>query len=156
MDGCGSVEFITGPRKQGYLLSAPGASVLCRLRVAQAIRSQRLWREPFGSRVSTFGFTVPAQSAISEGGEGSVCLLRLCRFVAVGRRGARLLLGRGFSCLDQIAQALSIPVEEDIDPDGETQLTFVEFNEAVEMLRSVGYPIEHSAQQAWPHFAGGG
>jgi hypothetical protein len=67
---------------------------------------------------------------------------------------ARLLLRMGFSCLNQIAQALSIPVEEDVDPDGETQLTFAEFNEAVEMLRSVGYPVEHSAEQAWPHFRG--
>ena len=67
---------------------------------------------------------------------------------------ARLLLRMGFSCLNQIAQALSIPVEEDIDPDGETQLTFAEFSEAVEMLRSVGYQVEHSAEQAWPHFRG--
>lgn len=67
---------------------------------------------------------------------------------------ARLLLRMGFSCLNQIAQALSIPVVEDVDPDGETQLTFAEFDEAVEMLRSVGYPVEHSAEQAWPHFRG--
>ena len=36
----------------------------------------------------------------------------------------------------------------------ETKLTFAEFREAVEMLRSVGYPVEHSAEQAWPHFRG--
>lgn len=67
---------------------------------------------------------------------------------------ARLLLRMGFSCLNQVAHALSIPVVEDVDPDGETELTFAEFNEAVEMLRSVGYPVEHSAEQAWPHFRG--
>ncbi|GAC1374153.1 MAG: hypothetical protein NVSMB43_12400 [Pseudarthrobacter sp.] len=67
---------------------------------------------------------------------------------------ARLLIRMGFSCLNQIARALSIPVEEDVDPDGETRLEFAEFNEAVEMLRSVGYPVEHSAEQAWPHFRG--
>ncbi|MEW1805905.1 hypothetical protein [Pseudarthrobacter sp. NPDC080039] len=67
---------------------------------------------------------------------------------------ARLLLRMGFSCLNQIGHALSMPVVEDVDPDGETELTFAEFNTAVEMLKSVGYPVEHTAEQAWPHFRG--
>ena len=46
------------------------------------------------------------------------------------------------------------PLVEDVDPNGETVLTFAEFTGAVEMLRSVGYPVEHPAEQAWPHFRG--
>lgn len=56
----------------------------------------------------------------------------------------------GFSCLNQIACALSIPVVEDVDPDAETKLTFAEFSAAVKMLRSVGYPVEHSAEHPEP------
>ncbi|MFC0458339.1 hypothetical protein ACFFGR_17595 [Arthrobacter liuii] len=67
---------------------------------------------------------------------------------------ARLLLRMGFTCLNQIAEALSVPVVEDVDPDGETELTFSEFSHAVSLLRSAGYPVEHTAEQAWPHFRG--
>ncbi|WP_284975707.1 hypothetical protein [Arthrobacter sp. efr-133-TYG-104] len=67
---------------------------------------------------------------------------------------ARLMLRMGFSCLNQIAGALSIPVVEDVNPDDDTELTFEEFSDAVQMLRDVGYPVEHSAERAWPHFRG--
>jgi len=67
---------------------------------------------------------------------------------------ARLVLRMGFSCLNQIAQATGLPVTEDADPDAEIALTFAEFAEAVQMLRSVGYPVEVSAEQGWPHFRG--
>ncbi len=67
---------------------------------------------------------------------------------------ARLVLRMGFSCLRQIAAAIALPVNEDVDPDGETILTFAEFKDAVNMLRASGYPVEHSAEQAWPHFRG--
>lgn len=67
---------------------------------------------------------------------------------------ARLLLQMGFSCIRQIAHGLKIPFSEDVDPDGSTTLTFDEFKDAVELLESVGYPVEQSAEQAWPHFRG--
>jgi hypothetical protein len=67
---------------------------------------------------------------------------------------ARQLLRMGFSCLNQIAQATSLPVIEDADPDSEIALTFEEFGQAVQMLQSVGYPVEVTAEQAWPHFRG--
>ena len=67
---------------------------------------------------------------------------------------ARLVLRMGFSCLNQIAQATGIPVIDDADPDAEIALTFEEFAEAVQMLQSIGYPVEVSAEQAWPHFRG--
>jgi hypothetical protein len=67
---------------------------------------------------------------------------------------ARLFLRMGFTCVNQVARALAIPVEDDADPDGPIAVTFEEFRGAVEMLRSVGYPVETTAEQAWPHFRG--
>jgi hypothetical protein len=67
---------------------------------------------------------------------------------------ARLLLRMGFTCMNQIARALSIPVNEDADPDTKIDLTFEEFASAFEMLRSIDYPVEETAEQAWPHFRG--
>jgi hypothetical protein len=67
---------------------------------------------------------------------------------------ARQLLRMGFSSLNQVAQATSLPVIEDADPDSEIALTFEEFGHAVQMLQSVGYPVEVTAEQAWPHFRG--
>ena len=67
---------------------------------------------------------------------------------------ARLLLRMGFTCMNQIARALSIPVNDDADPDTPIDLTFEEFASAFEMLRSIDYPVEGTAEQAWPHFRG--
>ena len=67
---------------------------------------------------------------------------------------ARLALRAGFSCLNQIATAVGLPVVTDPDPDAPIQLSYPDFADAVEMLRSVGYPIEVDTAQAWPHFRG--
>jgi len=60
----------------------------------------------------------------------------------------------GFTCLNQIAQATGFSVTEDADPDAEIALSFQDFAEAVALLKSVGYPVEVTAEQAWPHFRG--
>jgi hypothetical protein len=67
---------------------------------------------------------------------------------------ARLFLRMGFTCVNKIGRALGVPVNDDVDPDEQISLTFDEFAKAVEMLRSIGYPVEGSAEQAWPHFRG--
>ena len=67
---------------------------------------------------------------------------------------ARLVLRMGFSCLNQIAQATGLPFAEDADPDSQITLSFEDFAEAVQLLQSVGYPVEVTAEQAWPHFRG--
>lgn len=67
---------------------------------------------------------------------------------------ARLFLRMGFTCVNKIGRAIGIPVKDDVDPDEQISLTFEEFKKAVEMLRSIGYPVEGSAEQAWPHFRG--
>jgi hypothetical protein len=66
----------------------------------------------------------------------------------------RLMLRMGFTCLNQIAQATGLPTVENADPDSEIELTYEEFADAVEMLRSLKYPIEVSTEQAWPHYRG--
>ncbi|MFH5879096.1 hypothetical protein [Arthrobacter sp. NA-172] len=67
---------------------------------------------------------------------------------------ARLVLRMGFTCLNQVARAIRIPVDEDPDPDSPIAVTFEDFQSAVELLRAVDYPVEVTAEQAWPHFRG--
>ena len=45
-------------------------------------------------------------------------------------------------------------VDLDPNPEGPIQLTFEEFAAAVEMLEHVGFPMERSAEEAWPDFRG--
>ena len=66
----------------------------------------------------------------------------------------RLALRMGFTALRQIAGALHMPVDNDPDPDGDIQLRYEEFAEAVERLKAVGFSLERSAEEAWPHFRG--
>ncbi|MEV6990959.1 hypothetical protein AB0N87_17290 [Streptomyces sp. NPDC093228] len=67
---------------------------------------------------------------------------------------ARLVLRAGFSALRDIARALRIPFDADPDPDAPIQLTFAEFEAAVTMVSTAGFPAERSAKEAWPHFHG--
>ena len=67
---------------------------------------------------------------------------------------ARLVLRMGFTCLNQVARATGIVVEEDADPDAPLDVTFEDFEEAVALLKSVDYPVEVTSEQAWPHFRG--
>jgi len=67
---------------------------------------------------------------------------------------ARLVLRMGFTCMRQVARAIRIPVDEDPDPDSALDVTFDDFQSAVEILRTVDFPIEVTPEQAWPHFRG--
>jgi len=67
---------------------------------------------------------------------------------------ARLSLRMGFVTLNQIARIMRLPVPDEPDPDGPVTVSFDEFRAAVGMLREVGYPIETTDEQAWPHFRG--
>jgi len=66
----------------------------------------------------------------------------------------RLCLRMGFTLFNRIAGSLGFKVDADPDPDGDIQLTFAEFESAVDKLVENGYPIERSADEAWPHFKG--
>ncbi|GAB3123610.1 hypothetical protein [Glaciibacter psychrotolerans] len=67
---------------------------------------------------------------------------------------ARLVLRMGFNCLNQVARAVHIPVDEDADPDSPIDVTFEDFQAAIELLRTVDFPIEVTAEQAWTHYRG--
>jgi hypothetical protein len=67
---------------------------------------------------------------------------------------ARLVVRMGFTCMNQVARAIRLPVDDDPDPDAPLNVTFDDFQLAVQMLRSVDFPIEVAPEQAWPHFRG--
>ncbi len=67
---------------------------------------------------------------------------------------ARLFLRMGFICLRRLASTVGLPVDDDPRPDGPLELTFEEFREGYDRLVDVGYPVERTAQEAWPHFRG--
>ena len=67
---------------------------------------------------------------------------------------ARLCIRMGFTALQRIAISLGWRVDLDPDPEGPLQLTFEEFESAVEMLADYGFPMERSAEDAWADFRG--
>ncbi|MDQ1710898.1 MAG: hypothetical protein QOE45_348 [Frankiaceae bacterium] len=67
---------------------------------------------------------------------------------------ARLCLRMGFTCMRDICRALGIAYDPDPRPDTALRLTYEEFLAGVARLEAVGYPIERSPEEAWPHFRG--
>jgi hypothetical protein len=78
--------------------------------------------------------------------------LALCPTTAPSQ--TRLCLRMGFTLFNRLASSLGYPVDDDPDPDAPILLTYDEFASAVEKLVQVGFPIERSAEEAWPHFRG--
>jgi hypothetical protein len=67
---------------------------------------------------------------------------------------ARLCLRMGFNCLRDVAALMGISYESDPFPDDPISLTFAEFADGVARLEQVGFPMEASAEAAWPDFKG--
>jgi hypothetical protein len=67
---------------------------------------------------------------------------------------SRLCLRMGFTALNRMAGVLGWEVDPDPNPEGPIDLTFEEFEEAVAMLEHVGFPMERTAEEAWPDFRG--
>ena len=67
---------------------------------------------------------------------------------------ARLCVQMGFTCLRKLTRTLRIPVSDDPRPDDPIQLTFEEFRQGWDRLTSAGFPVERTAEEAWPHFRG--
>ncbi len=67
---------------------------------------------------------------------------------------ARLVIRMGFTCLRNIAEVLGIPYDPDPLPDEPITLTYEEFAGGVKRIEEVGFPMERSAEEAWPHFQG--
>lgn len=67
---------------------------------------------------------------------------------------ARLCLQMGFNCLRKLTRTLRIPVDEDPLPDADVALSWEEFLLGWERIVDVGFPVERTAEEAWPHFKG--
>ena len=67
---------------------------------------------------------------------------------------ARLCLRMGLTALTRIARTLGWTVDPDPSPEGPIDLTYAEFAQAVDMLRDTGFPMERTAEEAWPDFRG--
>jgi hypothetical protein len=84
--------------------------------------------------------------------DSAAMLLALCP--SRERIEPRRALRMGFTALRAIGSALGMEVDVDPDPDSEIELGFDEFAAAVEQLRTVGFPMDRDAAEAWPHFRG--
>jgi hypothetical protein len=67
---------------------------------------------------------------------------------------ARLCLRMGFTAINRIAKTARFRADPDPDPEGPIDLTYEEFDQAVAMLRDIGFPMERTAEEAWPEFRG--
>ncbi len=67
---------------------------------------------------------------------------------------ARLCVQMGFTCLRKLTRTLRIPVDHDPRPDDPVRLSWEEFMQGWERITSAGFPVERTAQEAWPHFRG--
>ncbi|MFJ2349775.1 hypothetical protein [Streptomyces antimycoticus] len=66
----------------------------------------------------------------------------------------RLALRAGYVCLHDIADIRGIPYDADPHPEDPVRLGYTDFLHGVEQMRTYGYPMERTAEQAWPHFRG--
>lgn len=66
----------------------------------------------------------------------------------------RLALRMGFTSLRDIASAVNIPFDPDPFPDDPIELTYEEYVGGIERLRALGFPMERTPEEAWPHFRG--
>ena len=67
---------------------------------------------------------------------------------------ARLCLRMGFTLFDRLALTLNWPVDPDPNPEGPIDLSFEEYEQAVDMLVDVGFAVERNAEESWPDFRG--
>jgi hypothetical protein len=67
---------------------------------------------------------------------------------------ARQCLRMGFVGLRTLARVNGTPVNNDPLPIDPVALTYDEFAEGVEHLRLAGFPLERTAEEAWPDFRG--
>jgi hypothetical protein len=70
------------------------------------------------------------------------------------RYETRMCLRMGFTALRQVGVAVGVPVNYDPDPDQPLDLSYDEYAAGVQRLVDVGFPIERTAEAAWPHFRG--
>jgi hypothetical protein len=84
--------------------------------------------------------------------DGAAMHLALAPSIASSQ--ARLCLRMGFTAINRIATVEGFTVDPDPDPEGPITLTFEEFDQAVQMLTDMGFPVERSVEDAWIDFRG--
>ena len=67
---------------------------------------------------------------------------------------ARLCLRMGFTSLRDICGAFGIPFDPDPRPDAPLALSYEDYLAGIDRLSAVGYAMERTAEEAWPHFRG--
>jgi hypothetical protein len=67
---------------------------------------------------------------------------------------ARLAIRMGFVALQQVTRTMLRSVPDEPGPDTPISVSYDDFRSATTMLRELGYPIERSDEEAWPHFRG--
>jgi hypothetical protein len=67
---------------------------------------------------------------------------------------ARLVIRMGFTCLRNIADVMSIPYDPDPFPDDPIELSFDEYMQGIQRIEGIGFEMERSPEEAWPHFRG--
>jgi hypothetical protein len=84
--------------------------------------------------------------------DGAAMHLALCPSSAPSE--ARPLMRVGYLAMRRLATSLRLAVTDDPRPDDPLLLTRQDFDYAVERIRAAGWPVERSADDAWPHFRG--
>ncbi len=67
---------------------------------------------------------------------------------------ARLCLRMGFTCLNTLADTFTIPYNPDPRPDDPLVITYEDYLRGVKRLQDIGFPMERTAEEAWPDFRG--
>jgi hypothetical protein len=67
---------------------------------------------------------------------------------------ARLCLRMGFTSLREVARAMGVPYDPDPRPDADLALSYDEYLGGIARLAAVGYAMERTPEEAWPHFKG--
>jgi len=67
---------------------------------------------------------------------------------------ARMCLRMGFTALRRVAGTFGWEYDPDPLPDAPLQLGYDEFEYAVGVLETTGFPLERTPAEAWPHFQG--
>lgn len=80
--------------------------------------------------------------------------LQLSLTPATAPNEARLCIRMGFLCLRDIAAATAIPFDPDPLPTDPIELTFEDFVGGIHRLEEIGFPMEKTPDEAWPHFKG--
>ena len=70
------------------------------------------------------------------------------------RYEVRACVRMGFTALRQVAASIGVPVDNDPDPDQPLQLSYDDYLAGVQRIIDVGFPIERTPEEAWPHFRG--